>query len=309
MDPPRRVLPLVPIEIAAVADRAHAIFVRNRKSTRPSDDSFSAPASTAMEDAVRYCLVAACLAFFASGGAFAQVTGMALPTPTMGATSPLGGTAGAPISPAGIGLGATELPSPGISPAPLVTGSIATPSTGTACSTVGLSPSGMYGSTSTYDGGGMAMAGSAPATGAAGGTAASIDPSSGIAATSSMSMMSGTTQSATTGTLDTAGMSGMCGSGSSSIAASSSPASTAPTTSGGSPRTGVPLGSTEIGNLGVSSAPLIPTPAAQLMTGSLAPTVPAMPTVIAPSAASTSIATPGCSSFGSSTSAALPGGC
>jgi hypothetical protein len=257
---------------------------------------------------VRYWLIAVGIALFASGGAFAQVTGMALPTSTMGATSPLGSTAGAPISPAGIGLGATELPSPGISPAPLVTGSIATPSTGTSCSTVGLSPSAMYGSTSTYDGGGMAMAGSAPATGAAGNTAASIDTSSGIAATSSMSMMSGTTQSATTGTLDTAGMSGMCGSGSSSIAASSSPASTAPTTLGGSPRSGIPFDSTEIGNLGISSATLIPTPTVPLVAGSVL-TVPTMPTVTAQTAASGSIATPGCSSFGTSTSTGLPGGC
>ncbi len=260
---------------------------------------------------MRYRFVAACVAFFAGGGALAQVTGMALPTPTMGVTSPLGSTAGAPISPVGIGLGATELASPGVSPAPVVTGSIATPTTGTACSTLGLSPSGMYGSTSTYDGGGMAMAGSTPATGGGvGNTAASIDTSSGIGATSSMSMTSGTMQSpGMSGTLDTAGMSGMCGSGSSSIAASSSPTSTEPTTPGGSPKTGVPFDSTEIGNLGVSSATLLPTPAVPLVTGSFALTIPTMPTVTAPSTASAPIATPGCSSFGTSASTGLAGGC
>jgi hypothetical protein len=240
---------------------------------------------------VRYRLIAACLAFLAGGGALAQVTGMALPTPTVGTTSPLGSSTGAALSPLGIGLGATELPSSGISPAPMVTGSIAIPSTGTGCSTLGLSPSGMYGSTSTYDGGGMAMAGStATASSAAGNTAASIDMSSGIAATSSMSGMTQSSgMSTTSGTLDTAGISGMCGSGSSSIAASSSPSSTAPTTLGGSPKTGIPLDSTEIGNLGVSSATLLPTPAAPLVTGSVAPTV---PTVTAPATAAASIATP-----------------
>ena len=54
-------------------------------------------------------------------------------------------------------------------------------------------------------------------------------------------------------------LSGMCGSGSSSIASSSTPTSTSPTTPGGAARTGIPLGSTEIGNLGVSSAAAVPT--------------------------------------------------
>jgi hypothetical protein len=38
-------------------------------------------------------------------------------------------------------------------------------------------------------------------------------------------------------------------------------------------------------------------------------TVPTMPTVTAQPAASGSIATPGCSSFGTSASTGLPGGC
>jgi hypothetical protein len=242
---------------------------------------------------VRYHFIAVCLAFFASGGALAQVTGMAVPTPTVGATSPLGSGAGSARSPVGIGLGATELPTLGISPAPIVAGSIAAPATGSGCPTLGVSPSGMSGSTSTYDGGGMAMAGSTPATGGfAGNTAASIDTSSGIAATSSMST-SGMTQSSgmstTSGTLDTAGMSGMCGSGSSSLVASSRPNAMAPTTPGGSPRTGLPLGSTEIGSLGVSSAALLPTPAVPLVTGSGTPTA---ATVTAPPAAAASSVTP-----------------
>ncbi|MET4482001.1 hypothetical protein ABIB66_006563 [Bradyrhizobium sp. F1.13.3] len=255
---------------------------------------------------MRCWLIAAGFALFASGAAFAQMTGMAAPTPTVGATSPLGSTTGSPISPIGIGLGATELPSAGLSPAPVVTGSIATPTTGTACSTLGSSPSGMYGSTSTYDGGGMAMAGSTPATGGVGNTAAST--SSGIGTTSSLSMTSATMQSPISGTLDTAGMSGMCGSGSSSIAASSSPTSTVPTTSGGSPKTGLPFGSTEIGNLGVSSATLLPTPAVPLVTGSVTPILPPMP-IVTPPAASASTFTPGCPSLGTSTSTGSPSGC
>jgi hypothetical protein len=77
-------------------------------------------------------------------------------------------------------------------------------------------------------------------------------------------------------------MSGMCGSGSSSIAASSSPASTLPTTPGGGARTGLPLGSYEIGNLGVSSAAAVPTISVSPTIGavgssaSLLPTIPAI---------------------------------
>lgn len=289
MDPLRRVFLLVPIGLAAGEDRVHAMIVQNCKRMCSVIDTFSAAPHPQWSTPVKCCFVAACLAFFAGGGALAQVTGMALPTPTVGTTSPLGSTTGTSMSPVGIGLGATELPSPGISPAPVVTGSIATPSTGTACSTLGLSPSGMFGSTSTYDGGGMAMAGSTPATGGmAGNTAASIDPSSGIAATT----MSGMTQSSTSATLDTAGMSGMCGSGSSSVAASSSPTSTAPTTPGGNARTGIPLASTEISNLGVSSAALLPTPAVPIAPGSIAAIVPTMPAAAATSAVSPSITTP-----------------
>src|ERR1700749_2227294 len=46
----------------------------------------------------------------------AQMTGMAAPTPTISATSPLGTGPGTPIPPTGISLGATELSSAGFSP-------------------------------------------------------------------------------------------------------------------------------------------------------------------------------------------------
>src|SRR5882672_7348862 len=90
------------------------------------------------------------------------------------------------------------------------------------------------------------MGTAAPATAATSG----MSTSSGISATSGMST--------TSGMLQTSGMSGMCGSGSSSLAASSTPTSTSPTTPGGGARTGIPFGSTEIGNLGVSSAAAVP---------------------------------------------------
>ena len=142
------------------------------------------------------------------------------------------------------------------------------PGSGTLCSTLGISPSGMYGSTGTYDGGGMAMGTTAPATAVTSG----ISTSSGIWSTSGMST--------TSGMLETSGMTGMCGSGSSSVASSSTPTSTSPTTPGGVARTGIPLGSTEIGNLGVSSAAAVPTinvlPTPNSLAISVAPTMPAV---------------------------------
>src|SRR5229473_1822156 len=172
---------------------------------------------------VRFSLMAAALpALFACNVAMAQVSGMASPTPTLSATSPLGIGVGSSVPPTGIPLGSTEIASPGISPQPAYsTGTIAMPGSGTSCSTLGTSPSGMYGSTATYDGGGMAM---------------------------------GTT--------------------------------TSPTTPGGAARTGLPLGSTEIGNLGVSSGAVVPTPSVLPTIGS-APLVPTVPAVTSPPTAST----------------------
>src|SRR4030088_1803184 len=100
--------------------------------------------------------------------ATAQVSGMASPTPTMGATSPLGMSAtGSSVSPTGIPLGSTEIASPGVSPAPGdATGTIAMPGSSTSCSTIGTAPSTMFGATASFDGGGMAPGTAAPATGA-----------------------------------------------------------------------------------------------------------------------------------------------
>ncbi len=236
---------------------------------------------------MRLSLIAAVLpALFVSHAALAQVSAMAAPTPAMGATSPLGITSGSSVSPTGIPFGSTELASPGTSPMPTYsTGTTAMPSSATTCSTVGTSPSGMYGSTATYDGGGMAVGTATPATATPGTTAMSgtADPStsSGISATSGMST--------TSGMLETSGLSGMCGSGSTSAAASSTPMSTSPTTPGGAARTGLPLGSVEVGNLGVSSAAAIPT-IGVLATQGTAGLMPTVPT-IAPAPAGPSVTT------------------
>ena len=115
---------------------------------------------------MRLSLIAAVLpALFVCHAALAQVSGMASPTPTMGATSPLGITSASSVSPTGIPFGSTEIASPGTSPMPTdATGTISMPGSGTTCSTVGTSPSGMFGSTATYDGGGMAVGTATPAT-------------------------------------------------------------------------------------------------------------------------------------------------
>jgi hypothetical protein len=128
--------------------------------------------------------------------AFAQA-GAVTPTPSLSATTPLGMVPGAPVGATGIPLGATEIGSPGVSPLQNTAG-------GTGCSTLGTPPSTIYGSTATYDGGGMAPGTAAPAT-----AAAASDPTA----------MSGTPT--TSAMVDTSGLSGMCGSGSSSLAASS----------------------------------------------------------------------------------------
>ena len=105
-------------------------------------------------------------AFFACNDAIAQVGAMPT-TPTVGATSPLGMSPGTSVGPTGIPLGSTELTSPGLSPMPSgVTGTISVPSTasGAACTTAGTSPSSMFGSTASFDGGGMGTGAPAGAT-------------------------------------------------------------------------------------------------------------------------------------------------
>src|SRR5712671_239578 len=105
---------------------------------------------------MRFSLIAAILpALVVCNAATAQVSGMASPTPTMGTTSPLGLGTGSAVSQTGIPLGSTEIASPGVSPAPTVTGTIAMPSGVTPCSTLGTSPSSMFGSTASFDGGGV----------------------------------------------------------------------------------------------------------------------------------------------------------
>jgi hypothetical protein len=241
-----------------------------------------------------------------AGPAFAQVDveDPLTALPSLGTTSPLGISAGGSVGPAGIPMGSTEISSPGVSPAPTgsVTGTIGLPTSGvittsgTTCSIAGLSPSTMFGSTASFDGGGTAPGTASPATAAMSGTtetlptAASTDPMAmpGTSTSSEMTVASG--MSTSSGMLDTSGMSGMCGSGSSSIASSSAPtaALTLPITPGGLPRPGIPLDSTEISNLGVGSAPAVPTTGVLPIVGTVGPSssVPTLPT-IAPAPAAT----------------------
>jgi hypothetical protein len=189
---------------------------------------------------------------------FAQAA--AVPTPSLSATSPLGTVPSAPVGGTGIPFGSTEIASPGVSPLPLPSTATASAPGSTTCQTLGMSPSTMYGSSSTYDGGGMSV-GSASTT---------------IASAASATTMSGATPSfsgvpATSPMIDTSGMSAMCGSGASSVTASSTPAP------GSASRTGIPLGSTEIQNLGASSAIAVPTIVVSpptITTGSIVPTMP-----------------------------------
>ena len=216
-------------------------------------------------------IVAAAWPLLCGSPAFAQV-GTAMPP--LGVTSSLGTVPGAPVGTNGMPLGASL----GVSPvANGVTGTITIPSTssGAACATVATSPLGTFGSPATYDGGGMAMAT---------GTTTPATATSGTTTTSGVSTSSGM--------LETSGLSGMCGAGSSSIAASSTPTSTSATPPGGSARAGVPLGSYEIGNLGVSPTAALPTTNVSPITGSVgssAPSVPTMPTVSSPATASSTI--------------------
>jgi hypothetical protein len=112
--------------------------------------------------------------------AFAQVGGVGIPTPGIAATSPLGMAPGSSVSPTGIPMGATEIVSPGISPMP--SGTLGMSGYGITCSATG-SASPETSSASTYDGGGMGMAGSVPGsasicgTGSASGSSTAATPS------------------------------------------------------------------------------------------------------------------------------------
>jgi hypothetical protein len=235
---------------------------------------------------MRFSLIGAVLpALVFCSVAMAQVDGLfdgtVTPTPLVGATSPLGIVA----SPTGIPLGSTEITSPGVSPLPAgVTGTITVPTTttSTACPTVATPPAEMFGSTASFDGGGMSAGTAAPATAVNSGAAAMSGTATGTftsltaSVTSEMPVTSGSS-----GVLDTSGMSGMCGAGSSSVAASSSPTSTTPTTPGGGTQTGIPFGAYEIGNLGVGSTPPVPLPSVSPIVGTLGQNspIPTLPTV------------------------------
>src|SRR3984885_12865257 len=224
-------------------------------------------------------MTAVFLALIVCKPAMAQVADAVTPTPTIGATSPLGMGIGSTSSPTGIPLGSTEISSAGVSPAPTgLAGTISIPATsnGEACSTVSTSPSEMYGSSAMYDGGGTTPGASTPATAVDPGTL----PIPGIPTPSNAGTSTSPAMSTSPGMLDTSGTSGMCGSGSSSIVSSSAPSATSPTTAGGAARTGIPFGSYEIGNLGVSSTPAVPPPSALPGAGSvgLGSSMPTMPT-------------------------------
>jgi hypothetical protein len=233
-------------------------------------------------------MLAVCGASFLLGhnAAFAQA-GMTTPTP--GVTSSFGMVPGESVGPNGLPLNAS--PDVGTVPNGL-TGTITVPSasSGAACSTVATSPEGTFGSPTTYDGGGMAGGTTTPATAA---TPGSSSMSSGISS-SAISTTSGA--STTSGMLATSGLTGMCGSGASSIAASSNPttttsSSTASSSSGA--RAGIPLGSYEIGNLGVSAAPAVPTTNVSAFAATAGSNLaPAMPAVAPPTGSPAPSTTP-----------------
>src|SRR4051794_39718593 len=182
---------LAPSEIGANligigARRGNALLER---SASPSFSPIAAvlPPSSGEAFISPLLLVATAWWFLYAGPAFAQVEDPLDPltaVPSLGATSPLGMVASGSVGTTGIPLGSTEVTSLGVSPTPTggVTGTIAIPTTGaitsSGCSTGGMSPSGMYGSTASYDGGGTAPGTAAPATGSTGtlATAATTDP-------------------------------------------------------------------------------------------------------------------------------------
>ena len=241
--------------------------------------------------------------------AFAQLDYMPqaddMSTASISPTSPLGIGSTSSVGGTGIRLGATEIPSPGVSPLTTYsTGTVALPGSGTTCTTLGISQTGLTAPTYTYDGGGMAMGSAATATAATAGT-----PMTSTVATSGSVQMTGISVPIaaptdpgtlpisgmpTTYAMGTVGVSGMCSPGSSGLSPSA-PTSTTPTTPGGNPRTGIPLGSSEIANLGVSSWATLPTlsasPFATTTTGTTLPTVPTMPVVTTPLSTSTSSTT------------------
>lgn len=229
-------------------------------------------------------MIAVVSAAFSCSPIFAQ-SGMGTTMPPLSATTPLGTDPGTPVAGTGIPMGAAVSSSAIVSALPRYP----TGASSTTCSTLGTASAEMYGSPSSYDGGGVTLSGAAtPATAstvaaATPGTAAASGMSSEISAASGLSM--------TSGLATTAGLSGMCGSGSTGVA-TSAPTSTSSTTT--SARAGIPLDSTEIGNLGVSSAAAIPTASLLPITGSVGSTAMAatIPTVSPSTAAPMTAAVP-----------------
>jgi hypothetical protein len=210
--------------------------------------------------------------------AYAQA-GVTTATPSPGVTSSFGMVPGESVGTNGLPLNAAS----GVSTVPNgLTGTITIPSasSGAACSTVATSPEGTFGSPTTYDGGGMAVGTTAPTTTATPGSMSSGMSSSAISATSGVST--------TSGMLATSGLTGMCGSGASSITASSSPTTTtfSSTASSSGARAGIPLGSYEIGNLGISAAPAVPIANVSPFAGT-ANSAPTMPAATPPTGSST----------------------
>jgi hypothetical protein len=134
-----------------------------------------------MEIIMRRVLVAAMqAALFGCIPAFAQVGGMGNPTPGIGATSPLGMAPASPVSPAGIPMGATELASPGLSPA--AAGTLGMTGNGTTCLTTGSPSPGISGSSTNFDGGGLGVGtGTLPGGAATSGTCGTSSSSSASA--------------------------------------------------------------------------------------------------------------------------------
>jgi hypothetical protein len=252
---------------------------------------------------VRFLLIGATVVISAwcyCGPVAAQVDDT--PVAPISPTSPLGIDSTTPVGGTGIRLGATEIPSAGVSPLPTYsTGTVALPGSGTTCATLVTSPSGLIGSTDTYDGGGMTMGSATAATAATSGNAAvsSSMATAGMPAPSAASTNPGTlpiTGMSTASTIGTIGVSGLCGFSSGDMATSpTTPTSTTPAAPGGNPRTGIPLGSSEIANLGVSSAAAIPLPSVSL--GTTTPTIPAFTVPSTPSTTATTTGT-GCTTFG-----------
>jgi hypothetical protein len=166
----------------------------------------------------RELLVASLGTLLACNPVFAQGAGVGSPMPGMGVTSPLGmSSATGMVGPAGVPLGATELPTPGLSPAP--------PSTlgsgFTVCSTVVGAPPAA--TTALYDGGGL-------------GTPTGMSP-----------MAMGTTSAASASTCNQASTSSSPG----TLSSSSTPPGSSTLLGIGA----IPMGSTELGNPGVSPTP------------------------------------------------------